>query len=258
MQLIRKNKLKCLFCVLLAAVLVVAVTAAEGGGDSRQSSRSQILIPAQPDAAQRTYALLLGIPQHGSVLGYERAPVTLQFFGDLQCRESRQVMLGALPVLIRHWVRAGKLQIQFRSLETDTRKAGGYPEFLAQQGAALAAGRQNKLWNFIDAFYRDQGPEFTGYVDEAFLDRIAATAGVEMSSWEEKREPADWVRPLGRERRFAVEMHVPTTPAFLIGPTGGEPHLLRHFGLDDPEVFDEAIEELLSKMRPLRSRASPA
>src|ERR1700761_6899195 len=117
MQLIRKNKLKCLFCVLFAAVLVAVIAVAGSGGDPGQLGRPQILTPAQPDAAQRTYALLLGIPQHGSVLGYEDAPVTLQFFGDLQCRESRQVMLGALPILIRRWVRAGKLRIRFRSFE---------------------------------------------------------------------------------------------------------------------------------------------
>jgi protein-disulfide isomerase len=244
-----KNKLKCLFFVLFAAVLTAAVAAAEGGGPSKQSAQFQILIPAQPNAAQRTFALLLGIPQHGSVLGDQRAPVTLQFFGDLQCRESRQVMLGALPLLIRSWVRAGKLRIRFRSLETDTRSAGGYPEFLAQQAAALAAGRQDKLWNFVDAFYRDQGPEFVGYVNKAFLDRIAATAGVEMSSWEEEREPADWVRPLGLERHLAIAMHVPTTPAFLIGSTGGKARLLRHFGLNDPGVFDEAIRGLLQGRR---------
>jgi protein-disulfide isomerase len=258
MQLILKNKLKCLFLVLFAMVLIAAVAAAEGGGDSRQAGGPRIVIPAPPNAAQRTYALLFGIPQHGSVLGYEDAPVTLQFFGDLQCRESRQVMLGALPLLIRSWVRAGKLRIRFRSLETDTKKAGGYPEFLAQQGAALAAARQDKLWNFVDAFYRAQGPEFVGYVNEAFLNRIATTAGVANSSWEEEREPADWVQPLGRERRFAIEMHVPTTPAFLIGSTGGKSRLLRHFGLDDPEVFDAAIEELLSKKMPPKTRDSPA
>jgi protein-disulfide isomerase len=245
MQVIRTNKTRCLFFLLVSAALAAVVAVATGHGSDR-SAQHRVVVPVNPVAAQRTYALLLGIPQHGSVLGYEHAPVTLQFFGDLQCRESRQVMLGALPILIRHWVRAGKLRISFRSVETDTAKAGGYQEFLAQQGAALAAGRQDKLWNFVDAFYREQGPEFVGYVDEAFLDRIAAIAGVEMSSWEGEREPVDWVRPLGREKRLAVDRHVPTTPAFLIGPTGGEPHLLRHFGLDDPGVFNEAIEELLS------------
>jgi protein-disulfide isomerase len=45
---------------------------------------------------------LSGIPQHGTELGDPDAPVTILFFGDLQCKESRQVMLGPLPTLIRH------------------------------------------------------------------------------------------------------------------------------------------------------------
>jgi hypothetical protein len=35
------------------------------------------------------------------------------------------------------------------------------------------------------------------------------------------------------------------TPSFLIGPTGGETHRLRHFSFEEPTVFDEAIRELL-------------
>ena len=68
------------------------------------------------------------------------------------------------------------MKIVYRSLETDTKNAGGRVEFMEQQGAALAAGRQDKLWNFIDVFYREQGPEFTGYVTDRFLHLIAVQA----------------------------------------------------------------------------------
>lgn len=231
----------CLLILVAGAAAIAAVTMRGASDSSRRP-----VVPVQPNAARRTYALLLGISQHGSVLGARDAPVTLQFFGDLQCKDSRQVMLGALPFLIRHWVRDGELRIRFRSTETDTHNAGGYPEFLEQQAAALAAGKQDKLWNFIDAFYREQGPEFTGYVDEAFLDHVAATAGIEMARWEEDWEPDDWVKQLKRDEQVARLTGVNTTPEFLIGPTGGDPRLLRHIALESPQVFDEAIEELLS------------
>jgi protein-disulfide isomerase len=245
MQVIRRYKLTCLFLLLafslLAGVVVVALAA---GGNSLKERR--VIAPHQAGAARRTYYLLTGIPQHGTELGDPDAPVTLQFFGDLQCRDSRRVMLGALPVLIRRFVRPGKLKIVYRSLETDTENAGGLPEFMDQQGAALAAGRQDKLWNFIDVFYREQGPEFTGYVTEPFLHVIAVQAGLDLVRWQKAREPSwRWESSLEADEALRIAKGVHSTPSFLIGRTGGPPHLLRHFGFEEPAVFEEAIKELL-------------
>jgi len=245
MQVIRKYKLWCLFAIVLFAGFATVVLETAASRDNSTGPPRPIVPRQQPDAAHRTRILLAGIPQHGSLLGRPDAPVTLQFFGDLQCRDSRQVMLGALPFLIRRWVRTGKLRIRFRALETDTFKAGGFSEFAEQQGAALAAGNEGKLWNFVDAFYREQGPEFTGYVDRAFLDRIAKEAGLEIPFWEREREPGLWELRLLGERLKANHAGVYVTPAFLIGRTGSKPRLLRHFGLEEPRVFDEAIKELL-------------
>lgn len=214
------------------------------GGDS--AARRQPTILREPNAASHTYALLAGIPQQGSTLGYQSAPVTLQFFGDLQCRQSREVMLGALPFLIRRYVRKGKLQIRFRSKETDTKGAGGWLEFREQQSAALAAGEQSKLWNFIDVFYREQGPEFTGYVDQAFLNQIAQQTGLEMERWEKARgKPWKWVTQIEADERLHDTWQLQSTPTFLIGPTGGAARPLLHFGLDEPQVFETAVNELL-------------
>jgi protein-disulfide isomerase len=247
MQVVKENKLKCL-CVLLAIVALagIVVVAGGGGGSSGEEHMKETVVPAEPDAARRAYKLLAGIPQHGTVLGSPKAPVTLQFFGDLQCKQSRQVMLGALPFLIRRFVRAGELQIRFRATETDTRQAGGWIEFREQQGAALAAGRQGKLWHFIDVFYREQGPEFTGYVNEAFLNGIAVKAGVDLKTWSEAREdPYRWVPLIEDDEALAKNKRMQSTPSFLIGPTGGTPRVLRHFALEEPMVFEEAIRELL-------------
>jgi len=243
MQVVRENKLKCLF-LLLSLALLVTVTVVAASGDS--VTERQLVTSKESDATRRTYTLLAGIPQHESTLGYRKAPVTLQFFGDLQCLNSRWVMLGALPSLIRRWVRTGKLQIRFRSTETDTEGAGGWFEFREQQVAALAAGKQGKLWHFINVFYREQGPEFTGYVDEAFLDQIAAQAGLDMERWEKVREPPeDWVPQIEADEALAKAKLLDETPSFLIGPTGGVARPLRHFSLNEPKVFDEAVEELL-------------
>lgn len=243
MQVVAKNKPKCLFFLALLALLIAVIVVAAGSGGPAAKRQS----PGEPDATRRTYALLADIPQHGSVLGYRKAPVTLQFFGDLQCLDSRWVMLGALPFLIRRWVRTGKLQIRFRSRETDTKGAGGWFEFREQQSAALAAGKQGKLWHFIDVFYREQGPEFTGYVDEAFLRQIAIDAGVDLQRWSQDQAPLREaaIDLIEADEALAAAKGLDETPSFLIGPTGGMARPLQHFGLNEPRVFEEAIKEVL-------------
>lgn len=234
------------FALLLMPGIIVAASAGNGGS----AANRQVLSPRESSATKRTYTLLESIPQHGAFLGYPKAPVTLQFFGDLQCLDSRWVMLGALPFVIRRWVRTGKLQIRFRSTETDTKGAGGWFEFREQQVAALAAGKQDRLWHFVDVFYREQGPEFTGYADEAFLYRIAEQAGLDIERWEEAREPPeDWVPRIETDEALAKAERLDATPSFLIGPTGGTARPLRHFSLDEPKTFDEAIESLLQRRR---------
>jgi protein-disulfide isomerase len=222
---------------VLSAGLLAALTSSSSPDDRAAASSRE-----ESSAIERTETLLAGIQQHGTVLGSPKAPVTLQFFGDLQCEESRQVMLGALPFLIRHWVREGKLRIQFRSLQTDTPDRN---EYMAQQAAALIAGTQGKLWTYIDLFYREQQAEFTRYADDAFLEGIAEQAGVKLENGLEDRYSVALAEKIESDQALAEGKGMESTPSFLIGPTGGEAHRLLHFSLEEPVIFNEAIRALL-------------
>jgi protein-disulfide isomerase len=239
MQGLREDKLNYLPLVLALVVagLLVFVLTNYNSSVGKASASS-----GEASAMKRTEALLAGIPQHGAVLGNPKAPVTLQFFGDLQCKESRQVMLGALPFVIRHWVRGGKLRIVYRSLKIDTHEES---EFLSQQIAAQAAGRQEKMWTYIDLFYREQHPEFTHYADDAFLEGIAEQAGVSLGIWTEDRESQGMAGEIEADEDMGVAKEMITTPSFLVGPTGGEGHRLSRFSFEEPKVFNEAIMESL-------------
>jgi protein-disulfide isomerase len=230
------NYLPLALALVVVGLLVVVLTSYDSSADKATAS------PEESRALKRTEALLAGIPQQGTVLGDPKAPVTLHFFGDLQCRQSRQVMLGALPFLIRHWVRGGELRVLFHSLRTDTPDPH---EFMEQQIAALAAARQHKLWTFIDLFYREQRAEYSHYADDAFLERIAKQAGVTPLLWAEDRESEGMAGEIESDEVTAAVQKLHSTPSFLIGPTGGEAHPLRHFSLEETVVFDEAIRELL-------------
>jgi hypothetical protein len=242
MQGLSEDKLGYLPLALAVPVAVFAVIVATSGGPSIAESKS--FSSAEESAIRRTENLLTGIPQHGAALGDPKAPVTLQFFGDLQCSDSRQVMLGALPFLIRHWVRGGELRIVYRSTKTDTPSSS---EFFHQHIAALAAAPQGMAWTFIDLFYREQQPEFTNYADDDFLEGIAEQAGVDLWEWAEERESTGWAKRINADELLAWHKELPgrSTPSFLIGPTGGEARPLRHISLYEPKIFDEAIRGLL-------------
>jgi len=136
------------------------------------------------------------------------------------------------------------VQIVFRSTETDTHDP---PEFREQQIAALAAGQQGKLWTFIDLFYREQRPEFTHYANDDFLEGIAEQADLDLWRWTAGREADTWPRKIESDEVLAQAKDLPghSTPSFLIGPTGALARPLRHFSLEDPLVFDEAIQKAM-------------
>ncbi|MGO9488334.1 MAG: DsbA family protein [Solirubrobacteraceae bacterium] len=183
--------------------------------------------------------LLAGIPQSAARLGDPQAPVALDYFGDLQCPYCREFSLRTLPGLIQRWVRAGKLSIQYRALETATQD----PDvFVSQQVAALAAGRQQKTWDFIEIFYVEQGEENSGYVTDAFLRGIAGqVAGLDLAQWTEDRQDPELAKTIVDDGLAAQSAGLRGTPSFLIGRTGGT---MTTFEPADTGSFDTTIEEL--------------
>ena len=95
--------------VLIAIGIVVGVILLGGSGGSSSSANATTL-PSAGDAQQ----LLAGIPQHGTVLGKPSAPVTMTEWIDLQCPYCQQFETQVLPVLIRKYVRTGKLKVDAR------------------------------------------------------------------------------------------------------------------------------------------------
>jgi protein-disulfide isomerase len=240
---LRQRRLRWLAGVLVVVVsAILAVLIATGQG-TRQGKVSPQSVQARAVAASVT-TLLAGIPQHGEVLGRPSAPVTLQYFGDLECPVCRSFATQALPSLIHRWVRGGELKIEYRSLQTATRE----PEvFASQQIAALAAGRQQRMWNFLETFYAEQGEEDSGYVTESFIRAIAAQVpGLDLARWSGARAEAGLAQILAVDAQAAVKDRLGGTPAFLIGRGGRAPHTLEPSSFTESQPFDQAIETSLS------------
>jgi protein-disulfide isomerase len=236
----RRRRLQLLGGVIaIVVVAIVVVLAATSGskkpGLAKGSEKTKV--------AKEVSALVGGIPESAIVLGKPKAPVTLQYFGDLECPICKEFTLGALPFLINKWVRAGDLRIEYHSLETATRE----PEtFKKQQEAALAAGAQNKMWPFIETFYHEQGEEETGYVTESYLDGLAKQVpGLNLTQWQEARSNKKYASEVEEDAQAANNQGFTGTPSFLIGPSGGSTQKLEYTSLTEPTSFDQAIEKLL-------------
>jgi protein-disulfide isomerase len=208
--------------IVTGSIVVIAIASC---GSSEMSTpkltRAHAQLPAAHSTAAEVSSLLAGIPQHGSTLGDPRAPVRVQFFGDLQCPYCRLFTLERLPSLMRY-VREGKLKIEYRSLETATRDA---ETFAIQQGAALAAGKQNRMWDFIDLFYSRQGRENSGYVTERYLDELAEqVSGLNLIAWTAARGDSALVKTITADALAAKKAGLTSTPAFLLSESAATPY----------------------------------
>jgi protein-disulfide isomerase len=224
---------------IVVAIIVVILIATSGGG-------TKVIKQGTPQASATVTeikSLLDGIPQSGNVLGKPNAPVTVQYFGDLECPICKEFTLGALPTLIQKFVRTGKVKIEYRSLETATRE----PEvFKIQQIAAYAAGKQNVGWNFIETFYHEQGEEDSGYVTEKYIQGIASQVpGLNLAGWTSARNEPPFSNQVTADAQAANQAGFTGTPSFLIGKTGGKLQPYTPSSLTEPGPFSVTLEKLL-------------
>jgi protein-disulfide isomerase len=232
--------------VVVVIVAIVVILVATGGGGKKAAPK---LTTGEGQSAEVKKAVtevkteIDGVPQSGNVLGSPTAPVTLQYFGDLECPICREFTLGALPALVQKWVKKGKLRVEYRNLETATRE----PEvFTTQQTDALAAGKQNKGWYFIELFYHLQGEEDSGYVTEKYLQGLAAaTPGLNLAKWSSDRSDQTLQAKIATDTQEANNNGFTGTPSFLLGKSGGALKKFEYSSLTDPTSFNEAIEKLL-------------
>jgi protein-disulfide isomerase len=225
--------------VCVVGILIVVIASAGAGSVKKVAPQSR---EARGVTGEVT-ALLTGIPQNGNALGRRTAPVTLQYFGDLQCPVCGAFTTSALPSIIRTWVRAGDLRIEYHSLETATREP---EEFQRQQLAALAAGEQDRLWNFVETFYHEQQEEGSGYVTESFIRGIAEQVpGLKLAGWAAQRSSTRLANELSSDAQTANADSLNGTPAFLIGKSGKVLRRLEPRSFTEPTSFNEAIEKSL-------------
>lgn len=198
----------------VAAVLALALAVASGcgGDDDPNQNQNDERAVRGADALVERFG---GIPQDGSFLGKPDAPYTLVEFADLQCPFCAQFDRDVLPAVIERFVRPGRLRIELRPI------AFLGPDSATGAAATLAAGEQDRMWQFADLWYRNQGPENSGYATPEFLRTIGEAASLDIDRWQSQSNSAELVATAESNSRAAQTARISGTPQFRLGPTGG-------------------------------------
>jgi protein-disulfide isomerase len=199
----------------LAAILIgwaiVSLSVGEGGP-------KQVTITGSDQVQQ----LLGGVRQDGRRLGSPDAPVTVTIFNDLQCAPCADYEINTVDSLVGQYARGEEVQFEFRHLSF-----GGAETTLAA-GAAVAAAEQDREWQFIDLFFRNQEIIRSSRVTTSFLQEIAnALPEFEVSTWQENLGTEATDATVTEDAQLADSLHLPfNSPSVVVTNNDGYQKIL--------------------------------
>lgn len=241
----RRKRLILIAVGLAVAIAAVAVVLASSGGGSKTTTTTKAVVPASPKnpagvaGATGVAAEFKGIPQRSNVLGNPNAPSTFMVFADVQCPFCAEFENGAFPSLVERYVRPGKMKVVFQPvaiLGDDSVTGARW---------VSAAANQNKLFDYVALFYRNQSAENSGYVTDSFLRGLAgAVPGLDVKKLAKDANTDSAAGPLlQRAEQAARTARVDSTPTFMIGGQGGTLRRLDVTSLK-PDAFLPGLDQL--------------
>ena len=213
--------------VAVVAVLVVVSVVVTGGGDDDTTTTTG-----------GSSAFLAGIPQQNTTLGAASAPVTLIQFEDMQCPVCREYQEDGFSGIVDEYVRPGKVKLRFAGLAflgSDSEKALSH---------VLAAGKQQKLWQYAAALYANQGAENSGWVTDELLERLAGEVGLDWARVQQDAASSEVKQEAQASAAEAARLQVPGTPTFFVQIGTQQPYHVQpsSFAIDEfRTILDDAL-----------------
>ncbi|MGG2458822.1 DsbA family protein [Streptomyces sp. RGM 3693] len=223
---------------LVVAVIAIAVAvgkAVENGRDTPASPGAAASVEPQEDAGQqklyddlaaRTSRRTAGDPL---AVGKPDAPVVLVEYADYQCSFCGRFTRETQPELVKKFVDAGTLRIEFRNFPV----FGADSERAAR--ASWAAGQQGKFWQLHDVLYAETRKGDALAEDK--LVELARTAGVpDLTKFRADLGGPAAAQALKKDQDEGYQLGVQSTPSFLVN---GRPIA----GAQETGVFEQAIRQ---------------
>ena len=135
---------------------------------------------------------------------------------DLQCPGCRAFETEVMPSIVPELVRTGKLKVEARPI--------GFigPYSLPARYAAIAAASQNRMFNFMQMVYANQGVENTGWLNHAFIEKAAASVpGMQVRRLLDEQQSNSVIEVGKTIDGRANADNVSQTPTLFLGRTGG-------------------------------------
>jgi protein-disulfide isomerase len=198
--------------VIGVAVAVVLVVVFAGSGSGSSSAGGATLPEADAVAQQFN-----GIPQAGNVLGKPNAPATMIEYIDLQCPVCRAFESDTMPTIVQRYVRTGKLKVIARPIAIIG------PDSERGVRGMIAAGKQNRAFNFAQILYFNQGPENGGWLDDSMVASAAKSIpGVDVKAFQDAVNSSEVSSGAQRFAKQAQAINLSGTPTVLVGKSGGK------------------------------------
>jgi protein-disulfide isomerase len=245
--------------IAIAVVVIVVAVVVSSSGASKPKGALGGLVKGKQERqlVSSVSSLLTNIPQSGTTLGKPSAPVTMQYFGDLECPVCQAFTLLVFPTFVQQEVKTGHVKVVYRSSCTATCNdyKNGRSIFANQQVAAEAAGKQDKFWQYTELFYHQQGAEGSGYVTPSFIKAVAKQVpGLNIAKWTADRKQSALLAQVNSDESLAEqaakaagESGTSTPTLVMDGPKGDEivsgtySYAGTNFAFPSPSALEQAV-----------------
>lgn len=227
--------------VVLAAIGITLGVVLGGGGKKAAADLPAVgtLTNALPAAAD-VNTLFKGIPQHGLTLGSPKAPVTLVEYIDLQCPVCQEFETQVMPDIIPRYVRTGKVKVEARPIIVIG------PDSIRGRNAMIAAGAQNKAFNFAQILYDNQGTENSGWLNDSIVGQaVASIPGIRVQQVLNLQSSKSVASQANEFDTLAASDQVQGTPTLYVGRSGTKGLQVSLPNASDGTLLVQAINNLL-------------
>jgi protein-disulfide isomerase len=167
--------------------------------------------------ADQVQQLVGGIQEDGASLGPPNAPVTISVFTDLQCSTCDSYELETVDPLIEEYARTDKARLEFHNYSL------GQAETTKAAYAATAAGIQDREWQFVELFFRNQDAAPGHVISEEFLNDLGNTiTDLDLDTWRQDMGSPGVKARVDADAKLAADLGLRVTgPSVVVdGPQG--------------------------------------
>ena len=210
----------------LVALVVALVSIAVGEGGPKSAAVGGV---------NEVQALFGGIEQEDAYLGPDDAETTVTVFNDIQCVPCADFEIDVVDPLVERYARTDRARLEFRHFSL-----APYDTTLAAI-AAEAAGDQERQWQYLDTFVRNQDIAEGDVSVEELREVAEAVPELDTDQWQEDYDSPEAEQLVRDDAMLAADLKLPAEPAIVVSGPGGQRNLIETPTLDEVEA---AIDEV--------------